>query len=91
MLSSVLKHSLTKPKSFRPLTAYSNTPLRTSRLLATVTNAQVKDARARRGSAHATPISRERATFTIKNGPIFHGKSFGAQTNISGEAVFTTS
>ncbi|KAI6247595.1 Carbamoyl-phosphate synthase arginine-specific small chain [Erysiphe necator] len=32
-----------------------------------------------------------RATFTIKDGPIFHGKSFGAKTNISGEAVFTTS
>lgn len=38
-----------------------------------------------------TPISTERATFTIKNGPIFTGKSFGAKTNISGEAVFTTS
>ncbi|KAJ0360916.1 hypothetical protein COL922a_014525, partial [Colletotrichum nupharicola] len=33
----------------------------------------------------------ERATFTIRDGPIFHGKSFGARTNISGEAVFTTS
>ncbi|KAF2875343.1 hypothetical protein BDV95DRAFT_626797 [Massariosphaeria phaeospora] len=39
----------------------------------------------------STPISTERATFTIKNGPIFSGKSFGAKTNISGEAVFTTS
>lgn len=38
-----------------------------------------------------TPISTERATFTIKNGPVFSGKSFGAKTNISGEAVFTTS
>lgn len=34
---------------------------------------------------------RERATFTIRDGPIFHGKSFGAKTNMSGEAVFTTS
>ncbi|EAA63928.1 hypothetical protein AN2243.2 [Aspergillus nidulans FGSC A4] len=33
----------------------------------------------------------ERATFTIRDGPIFHGKSFGARTTISGEAVFTTS
>jgi carbamoyl-phosphate synthase small subunit len=33
----------------------------------------------------------EPATFTIRNGPVFHGKSFGANTNISGEAVFTTS
>lgn len=39
----------------------------------------------------STPISHERATFTIKNGPIFSGKSFGAKANISGEAVFTTS
>lgn len=33
----------------------------------------------------------ERATFTIRNGPVFHGKSCGARSNISGEAVFTTS
>lgn len=39
----------------------------------------------------ATPVSRERATLTIRNGPIFHGTSFGARSNISGEAVFTTS
>jgi len=39
----------------------------------------------------ATAVSNEPATFTIKNGPIFEGKSFGAKTNISGEAVFTTS
>lgn len=39
----------------------------------------------------STKPSYERATFTIKDGPIFHGKSFGARTNISGEAVFTTS
>jgi carbamoyl-phosphate synthase small subunit len=39
----------------------------------------------------STPPSRERATFTIRNGPIFHGTSFGAASNVSGEAVFTTS
>jgi carbamoylphosphate synthase small subunit len=38
-----------------------------------------------------TPVCRERATLTIKDGPIFHGKSFGAKANVSGEAVFTTS
>lgn len=32
-----------------------------------------------------------RATLTIRDGPVFHGKSFGADTNVSGEAVFTTS
>ena len=36
-------------------------------------------------------VAHERATFTIRDGPIFHGKSFGARSNISGEAVFTTS
>src|SRR6266536_67661 len=35
--------------------------------------------------------SDERATFTIRDGPVFHGKSCGASSNISGEAVFTTS
>ena len=39
----------------------------------------------------ATPSSYDRATFTIRDGPVFHGKSFGAKSNISGEAVFTTS
>lgn len=36
-------------------------------------------------------FSHDRATFTIRDGPVFHGISFGAQKNISGEAVFTTS
>ncbi|KAK2071107.1 hypothetical protein P8C59_005557 [Phyllachora maydis] len=31
------------------------------------------------------------ATFTIRDGPVFHGSAFGANSNISGEAVFTTS
>lgn len=38
----------------------------------------------------STPVSHDRATFTIRNGPIFHGKSFGARSNTSGEAVFST-
>jgi len=44
-----------------------------------------------RVSTRSTKPSFERATFTIRDGPIYHGKSFGAKTNISGEAVFTTS
>lgn len=44
-----------------------------------------------RPSTRSTKPSYERATFTIRDGPIFNGKSFGAKTNISGEAVFTTS
>ncbi|KAG5964719.1 Amino-acid acetyltransferase, mitochondrial [Claviceps cyperi] len=31
------------------------------------------------------------ATLTIRNGPVFNGKAFGANANVSGEAVFTTS
>jgi len=31
------------------------------------------------------------ATLTIRDGPVFHGTAFGANSNISGEAVFTTS
>ncbi len=59
------------------------------RTLATVetnTERQMPVARAR-----ATPVSHDRATLTIRDGPVFHGKSFGARANISGEAVFTTS
>ncbi|EGS21583.1 carbamoyl-phosphate synthase arginine-specific small chain-like protein [Thermochaetoides thermophila DSM 1495] len=37
------------------------------------------------------PASGVNATFTIRDGPVFHGKAFGANINISGEAVFTTS
>ncbi len=33
----------------------------------------------------------DRATLTIRDGPVFHGRSFGANLNVSGEAVFTTS
>ncbi|KAJ8139798.1 hypothetical protein OXX80_006389 [Metschnikowia pulcherrima] len=43
----------------------------------------------------ANPFSKtaqlDRATLTLKNGPVFSGYSFGANKNISGEAVFTTS
>jgi carbamoyl-phosphate synthase small subunit len=41
--------------------------------------------------ANPRPGTLDRATFTIRNGPVFHGKSFGASLNVSGEAVFTTS
>lgn len=33
----------------------------------------------------------DRATLKIRNGPVFNGFSFGANKNVSGEAVFTTS
>ncbi|OWB58534.1 hypothetical protein B5S28_g4579 [[Candida] boidinii] len=35
--------------------------------------------------------SLDRATLTIRDGPVFNGYSFGADKNVSGEAVFTTS
>lgn len=60
-----------------------------TRGLATVNPGTVRSAPSKR--TKATSPSYERATFTIRDGPIFHGKSFGARTNISGEAVFTTS
>jgi carbamoyl-phosphate synthase small subunit len=80
---------------FKGLFAKANSGFPTSRLgaqarfLATIQNTtrQVP----RKGRQRGTPVSHERATFTIKDGPIFHGKSFGAKSNISGEAVFTTS
>lgn len=42
-------------------------------------------------NAFSKTSSLDRATLTIKNGPVFNGYSFGANKNISGEAVFTTS
>lgn len=38
-----------------------------------------------------SPVSFDTANLTIRNGPVFNGKSFGAKSNVSGEAVFTTS
>ncbi|OAA81090.1 Carbamoyl-phosphate synthase [Akanthomyces lecanii RCEF 1005] len=45
----------------------------------------------KRGTTSTTPVDHVPATFTIREGPIFRGKAFGANANISGEAVFTTS
>lgn len=42
-------------------------------------------------SLRRTPVSRDSANLTIRDGPIFNGRSFGAKSNVSGEAVFTTS
>ncbi|MCJ1339999.1 Multifunctional pyrimidine synthesis protein CAD [Bachmanniomyces sp. S44760] len=77
--------------SMGPLRAFKRTsrfPMQ-ARSLATVetnTSRQMPSGRVR-----STPVSHDRATFTIRDGPIFNGKSFGAKSNISGEAVFTTS
>lgn len=55
-----------------------------ARFMATVQNNNAQ-------SIARSRATKDRATFTIKNGPIHSGKSFGAKKNISGEAVFTTS
>ncbi|MCJ1230880.1 Multifunctional pyrimidine synthesis protein CAD [Toensbergia leucococca] len=76
--------------SLRPLQV-TNQPLRSaSRFLATVEGNTPRQMPAS-PRVRATPISHDRATFTIRDGPVFSGKSFGAKSNISGEAVFTTS
>ncbi|KEF60529.1 carbamoyl-phosphate synthase arginine-specific small chain [Exophiala aquamarina CBS 119918] len=63
-----------------------------SRTLATVSNTTPRQQHIPvQKTLQSSPLTHERATFTIRNGPIFHGTSFGARSNISGEAVFTTS
>ncbi|EHA54933.1 carbamoyl-phosphate synthase subunit arginine-specific small [Pyricularia oryzae 70-15] len=42
-------------------------------------------------SRATAPVAGLDATFTIRDGPVFHGTAYGANSNISGEAVFTTS
>lgn len=44
-----------------------------------------------RGVRATAPVASLPATLTIRDGPVFQGKAFGANSNISGEAVFTTS
>ncbi|KAK5016101.1 Multifunctional pyrimidine synthesis protein CAD [Cryomyces antarcticus] len=82
---------LFRTSAIKPATAFATAARfgAQTRGLATVeTNIPGKTASKR---ARSTSPTFERATFTIKDGPIFHGKSFGANSNISGEAVFTTS
>ncbi|POS80716.1 carbamoyl-phosphate synthase [Diaporthe helianthi] len=72
-----------------------------SRLRPTASQARYLSKQAFDGSkGRAMPASRPRATapvanldatLTIRDGPVFHGQAFGANSNISGEAVFTTS
>ncbi|EKG18324.1 hypothetical protein MPH_04406 [Macrophomina phaseolina MS6] len=76
-----------KPSMLRPTGAFGQLSKAGSnaRFMATVHNTAAPNVARKAG------ITRDRATFTIKNGPIYSGKSFGAKKNISGEAVFTTS
>ena len=61
-----------------------------ARFLATVTDSTPR-AMPTPPRTRATKVSHDRATLTVRDGPVFHGTSFGAKSNISGEAVFTTS
>ncbi|KAI9810150.1 MAG: Multifunctional pyrimidine synthesis protein CAD [Pycnora praestabilis] len=80
-----------KPSAFKPHVDFSlSSRIRCqARFLATVEGNTPRQMPASR--PRATPVSHDRATFTIRDGPVFEGKSFGAKSNISGEAVFTTS
>ncbi|CZR63875.1 probable carbamoyl-phosphate synthase small chain, arginine-specific [Phialocephala subalpina] len=80
---------LMKPAAFKPAGGIYNRFAQQARFLATVEGSVGRAMPVTRPKA--TPISHDRATFTIRDGPVFHGKSFGAKSNISGEAVFTTS
>jgi len=89
MFARALKQSTFVPTAN---SVFSKTSALRARSLATVSNdtPRQQDLRLNK-KIKSTPPSYERATFTIRNGPIFHGTSFGARSNISGEAVFTTS
>lgn len=67
----------------------------TSRPLATAAGTKRLPALQTRFMASSAPVTHsttaDRATFAIRNGPVFHGRSFGARRTSSGEGVFTTS
>ncbi|KAI9711985.1 MAG: Multifunctional pyrimidine synthesis protein CAD [Bogoriella megaspora] len=86
MFARLIQPAATKPPAAAAKALQSNPFVRSLATVTTTTNRNVPPRKPR-----STPISHERATFTIKDGPIFHGKSFGAKTNVSGESVFTTS
>ncbi|KAK3703622.1 Multifunctional pyrimidine synthesis protein CAD [Vermiconidia calcicola] len=93
MAITVLPRMCKTSSTLKPIASFTARTLQPSiqvRSRATVVNGTPRTP-APRVSTRSTQPSFERAMFTIKNGPIFHGKSFGAKTNITGEAVFTTS
>lgn len=59
-----------------------------SRLAVDGSKGRAMPAKITRATAAASGVD---ATLTIRDGPVFQGKAFGANSNISGEAVFTTS
>jgi carbamoyl-phosphate synthase small subunit len=89
MFSRLVKQSFKAPKCQSSLKAVE---ILRARTLATVSDGtpRQQEIPLHKQFPPAAPAT-DRATFTIRNGPIFHGTSFGARSNISGEAVFTTS
>jgi carbamoyl-phosphate synthase small subunit len=86
MLARVFRQSALGAKP----TCFSKTRGPSVRFLATVTDRTTR-VMPTPSRARATKATYDRATFTIRDGPVFHGTSFGAKSNVSGEAVFTTS
>ncbi|KXL49976.1 hypothetical protein M433DRAFT_88562 [Acidomyces richmondensis BFW] len=94
-MATVIFSKACKPSCLKPAAGIFSTAA-VSRLTSTQVrhNATVVNSTSRSPlprPTRSTKPSFERATFTIRDGPIFHGKSFGARANVSGEAVFTTS
>ena len=74
--------SLLKPAPMRATQIYTRVKaISQARFMATVKN----------GAEKSSLFPGDRGTLTIRGGPVFHGKAFGAKKNVSGEAVFTTS
>src|ERR1700722_2554096 len=86
MLAQIFRQSALAAKP----TCFSKTRGPSVRFFATVTDRTTR-AIPTPSRARATKATHDRATFTIRDGPVFHGTSFGAKSNVSGEAVFTTS
>lgn len=94
-MAAVIFSKLCKPAALKPaasgFTSRTIKPAFQVRYKATVVDSTLRSPAPPQQAVRSTKPSFERATFTIRDGPIFHGKSFGAKANISGEAVFTTS
>ncbi|KAK3671976.1 Multifunctional pyrimidine synthesis protein CAD [Recurvomyces mirabilis] len=91
-MASIAFSRMSKANALHLNTAFTSRTIRPAlqiRCKATVVDSAVRSITPK--PTTSTKPSFERATFTIRDGPIFHGKSFGAKRNISGEAVFTTS
>ena len=86
MLARVFRQSALGAKS----TCFSKTRGPSVRFLATVTDSTTR-VMPTPSRARATKATHDQATLTLRDGPVFHGTSFGAKSNVSGEAVFTTS